>query len=74
MGDFALDESEAFQVMTYFVWQFANRAGNDLLTLLGDIHGEPDGGPTDPAAWQDWLDCVRAVKSGDAGDPEEFRL
>jgi hypothetical protein len=43
-------------------WQFANRAGDDLLTLLGDIHIEADGGPTDPAAWDDWMACVRAVK------------
>ncbi len=36
----------------------------DLITLLGDTEIEADGGPTDPAAWDDWLACVRDVKTG----------
>jgi hypothetical protein len=56
-----MDEREAFEAMSRFIRQFANRAGDDLLTLLGDISLEADGNPTDPAAWTDWLECVRVT-------------
>jgi len=59
-----LTERQAFLAMSEFLWQYARRAGDDLITLLGDIESESDGGPTDPAAWDDWLDCVRHVKAG----------
>ena len=49
--------------MSLFLDQFAERAGDDLLTLLGDIAVRPDGGAFDPAAWEDWIACVRRVKS-----------
>ncbi len=58
-----LSERQAFQAMAEFLWQYARRAGNDLITLLGDIELEDDGQPTDPAAWDDWLECVRHVKA-----------
>ena len=55
---------EAFDAMALFVNQFAERAGDDLLTLFGDIEIlESDGMPTNPAAWTDWLACVARVKS-----------
>jgi hypothetical protein len=31
-------------------------------TLLADIAIEVDGGTLDPAAWDDWIACVREVK------------
>lgn len=58
-----LDELEAFRAMAMFLTQFAERAGDDLLTLLSDITLRPDGGTFDPAAWDDWIRCVVAVKS-----------
>ena len=67
MGEYALDEHEAFRAMGLFVRQFGDRAGDDLLTLLGDIQLLGDGMPNDPAAWTDWLDCVRSVKAGGSG-------
>ena len=51
--------------MSLFVAQFASTAGDDLLTLAADITIEPDGQTLDPAAWHDWIECIRAVK----GDP-----
>jgi hypothetical protein len=60
----ALDEREAFLAMSEFLWRYAQRAGDDLITLVGDTEIEADGGPTDPAAWDDWLACVRNVKAG----------
>ncbi|GLZ60888.1 hypothetical protein [Micromonospora sp. NBRC 107095] len=64
MSRYSMDERVAFVAMSRFVWQFANRAGDDLLTRLGDIGIEADGGTTDPAAWNDWLTCVRSVVDG----------
>lgn len=58
-----LTEREAFQAMAAFLWQYAQRAGDDLITLLGDIGLQADGQPTDPAAWGDWLECIRGVKA-----------
>jgi hypothetical protein len=58
-----LTEREAFDAMSRFLWQYANRAGDRLFDLLGDIHLENDGLPTDPAAWDDWMACVREVKA-----------
>ena len=59
-----LTEQQAFQAMAEFLWQYARRAGDDLITLLGDIELEPDGRPTDPAAWHDWMECVAHVRAG----------
>jgi hypothetical protein len=61
-----LTSREAFLVMSDFIWSFAQRAGDDLLTLIGDTDLMNDGMPTDPAAWEDWLTSVARVKSGRA--------
>lgn len=57
---------QAFLAMTDFIWKFAQRAGDDLLTLIGDTDIEADGGPFDPAAWDDWLASVAKIKAGKA--------
>jgi hypothetical protein len=57
----SLNEREAFAAMTLFLNRFAERAGDDLLTLLGDITLRPGGDTFDPAAWDDWMDCVRDI-------------
>lgn len=59
-----LSTREAFLAMTDFIWKFAQRAGDDLLTLIGDTGIEPDGEPTDPASWDDWIASIELVKSG----------
>lgn len=59
---FRLDEYEAFRAMSAFLDQFAERAGDDLPTLLADITVLDDGGTSDHAAWEDWIGCARAVK------------
>jgi|HubBroStandDraft_1064217.scaffolds.fasta_scaffold815874_2 hypothetical protein len=64
LGRDGLTEQEAFLAMTEFLWQYARRAGDDLITLLGDIELEADGQPTDLASWGDWLECVQHVKAG----------
>ena len=59
-----LTRQQAFLVMSDFIWQFGQRAGDDLLTLIGDTTLETDGQPTDPAAWEDWLASVARIQSG----------
>jgi hypothetical protein len=60
---YVLTEQEAFLALTLFINQVAARARDDLITMLGDVGIESDGGTTDPAAWEDWINCVRVVKS-----------
>jgi hypothetical protein len=55
---------EAFLAMSDYLWQYAQSAGDDLITLLGDTELEADGEPTDPAAWSDWLRSVERIKTG----------
>ena len=60
----ALTTHQAFLAMTDFIWRYAETAGDDLITLLGDTAIEADGQPTDPAAWEDWLASVRRILAG----------
>lgn len=64
--DDLLTPHQAFLAMTDFIWEFAQRAGDDLLTLIGDTGIEADGGPTDPAAWDDWVASVAKIRAGKA--------
>lgn len=59
-----LSRRDAFLVMSDYIWQYAQRAGDDLATLLGDTELERDGMPGDPAAWDDWLASVAKIRSG----------
>lgn len=61
---YLLTPQEAVLAMSDFIWQFAQRAGDDLLTLIGDTGIEDDGGPTDPAAWGDWMNSIAHIRSG----------
>jgi hypothetical protein len=62
-GTYELDEHEAFAAMTQFLREFADRTnGGHFPTLLSDIEIEDDGVTSDPAAWDDWIRCVVAVK------------
>ena len=36
---------------------------DDVGALLGDLQCMEDGVPADPAAWQDWLDCVKSLSN-----------
>jgi len=55
---------EAFLAMSDFIWRYAQSAGDDLVTLLGDTELLDDGEPTDPAAWIDWMRSVERIKAG----------
>jgi hypothetical protein len=70
---YTLSEHDAFAAMTLFLNRFAERAGDDLLTLLGDITLRPSGGTFDPAAWDDWMDCVRLIATSPRADNSDVR-
>jgi hypothetical protein len=63
--DVTLTAREAFLVMTDFIWRFAQSAGDDLITLLGDTELEADGQPSDAASWEDWMASVSRIRDGD---------
>lgn len=64
-GELMITSREAFLAMTDFIWQFAQRAGDDLITLIGDTEIEEDGGPFDAAAWDDWQTSVAKIRAGE---------
>lgn len=61
-GELQLTAREGLVAMGLFLEQFYKRAGNDMETLIADITLESDGMTGDPAAWDDWMACVRSVK------------
>ena len=61
-GQLAMSEREAFIAMRLFLEHFYGQAGNDMETLITDITFEADGQPLDPAAWDDWMQCVEEAK------------
>ena len=68
-----LDEDMAFDVMRRFLHNWWERSGRpdhsvfeqgDVLWLISacDRSMTADGGPSDPAMWQDWVDAVAEVR------------
>lgn len=66
-----LTAREAFLAMADYIWRYAQTAGDDLITLVGDTTIEADGRPTDPAAWDDWLASVERIKRGEPARGDE---
>jgi len=66
MKETRLSPEDAFCAMCRFLQAYYDRSGQagDLAGVLGDIQPlRSDGLPADPAAWQDWLDAVKAVET-----------
>jgi hypothetical protein len=61
----SLTAKESFDAMRIFLERFNERGGgkDDLIYVLGAISNTSwaDGGPFDPAQWNDWLEAVEAV-------------
>jgi hypothetical protein len=76
-AEYALTEQEAFLAMELFINQFASTMGSlgevAWVTLMSDIRVEADGITTDPAAWDDWLTCVQAVKGINTAGSDTWR-
>ena len=64
---YSLTEQEGSVAMSRFLHAYVTRArGYDMADLWGAIWLDRDGMPSDPAQWEDWIECVQAVKSGEA--------
>lgn len=58
-----LTVEEAFGSMVKYLEIYYERTGsNDVGSLLGDMILLEDGSTADPAAWSDWVECVKMVK------------
>ena len=61
--------------MVAFLEEFSRRTDGHFPTLMADIRVDADGMTHDPAAWEDWLECVRRVtgssQHGSAGPAAE---
>ncbi len=59
-----LTERQAFEVMALFLEGFYERTqSDDVGGLLSDLLILEDDTTADPAAWQDWMECVQKVLS-----------
>lgn len=57
-----LTERKAFEAMVLFLEGFYERTQSDEVGgLLSDLMMSEDGTTADPAAWEDWMECVRKV-------------
>lgn len=57
-----LTSAQAFSAMVQFLEQYYDRAhSDDIAVLLSNLQLLEDGITADPAAWQDWMDCVHSV-------------
>lgn len=56
-----LTDRQAFAAMRLFLDGYQSRTGGHFPTLMADTYLEADGMTHDPAAWSDWLICVRSA-------------
>jgi hypothetical protein len=57
-----LTEKQAFEAMVLFLEGFYQRTQSDEVGgLLSDLLMAERGTTADPAAWQDWMNCVQKV-------------
>lgn len=57
-----LTTQQAFKAMVLFLESFYERTkSDDVGGLLGDLILLKDGTTADPAAWDDWMKCVKKV-------------
>jgi hypothetical protein len=58
-----LTERQAFEAMVLFLESFYERTNSDDVGgLLSDLLMSQDGTTADPAAWDDWMECVQKVR------------
>lgn len=58
-----MTNKQAFRAMVYFLERhFERTKSDDIGALLGDLLVLEDGMTADPAAWPEWLECVRIAE------------
>lgn len=71
---YELNEHEAYQVMSCFLKRWLGRVADvKLWPLMADeVKLDAEGDSSDPAAWSEWLECLRDAQAGMvAGNPLE---
>ena len=67
-----LSDRQAYAVMREFLTRYYERTGSDDVgSLLGDLQLLQDGGSADPAALDDWNDCVAFVLKNEGREAAE---
>ena len=57
-----LTEKQAFQTMVLFLEEFYQRTNSDEIGgLLSDLLMSEEGITADPAAWEDWQNCIQKI-------------
>ena len=57
---------EAFRAMTCFLEKFYEQTSSaDIGSLLGEIQILQDEKTADPAAWEDWMNCIQKTNQKD---------
>jgi hypothetical protein len=58
-----MDANEAYAAMMRFLEKYYELTNaDDIGALLGSMELHPDGKPTDPAIWDEWLAAIEAVR------------
>ncbi len=53
---------ESFKAMNCFlVKHYEQTSSEDIGSLLGEIQLLEDGKTADPAAWEDWINCIQLI-------------
>ena len=64
--DDTLTKQEAFLAMfAYLEIHFRRFGPGEIGAVLSELSLLPDGGTSDPAAWDDWIKCVQKAKRGE---------
>jgi len=59
-----LSKLEAFKSMFAFLQKYYEQTrSDDVGSLLSEMHLLEDGSTADPAAWEDWIECIHIVKT-----------
>lgn len=65
-NEMMMNEKSAFDAMRFFLEGYYERTkSDDVGALLGDLRLLSDGCTADPAAWSDWMKCVKKVQNID---------
>ncbi|MFA6066166.1 MAG: hypothetical protein WC707_03220 [Candidatus Babeliaceae bacterium] len=60
--DCELTKLQAFNVMRKFLENYYEKTlSDDIGALLGDLQLLQDNRTADPAAWNDWLNCINQI-------------
>lgn len=63
MNEEGISIREGFDAMRLFLEEFYNQTqSDDVGSLLGDLQFSSDNNAMDPAAWHDWVECVKKVR------------